>query len=270
MNKSEIYEYVVLRFSPDTMRGEFINIGLVIFSVSCAPIVRLTAPMAKILAIDPEWSKQKEAQLYKNLGSLLKSYESTPASIRLLSSFGYCLDGEPGFFYCKEGELDREIRELSEIYVSKRSGKEKTQRRSRLHKEVSDRFRKMDILGSNVDDLGKHRVVPHMPIPENPDLKGDFVYKNGVYRITQTLDYRVSPMAAHQKVSEACTKVMAASEAIKVWGGDTKKFALVCVPPEVASIADAHLDLLYASEFEIFHADDQRQLAKYHELAFSH
>jgi hypothetical protein len=109
-----------------------------------------------------------------------------------------------------------------------------------------------------------------LPIPGAPDLKGDFVYKNGVYRITQTLDYRVSPSGARQKVSEACTKVMAANAGEKVWGDDTLKYALVNIPDEVADIAQSHLNLFHSAGFQVFHADNQRELERYYEVAFSH
>lgn len=269
MSISTMYEYVVLRLSPSIMRGETVNIGLAIFPEDGDPIIRISAPIGKIQAIDPTWNAERETRLHDQLVEALAEATSIDERISLLTSMGYTRSGEPGFFYATESGLDAEIREVSNLYVSTRSKSSKI-RRSKLHKEIADRFKSMDLLGNHIDDLAKHRVVPHVPIPGNPDLKGDFVYKNGVYRITQTLDYRVSPLGARQKVSEACTKVMAASEATKVWGQDTKKFALVSVPKEIADIADSHLDLLYASGFEIFHADSKIDLARYHDAAFSH
>lgn len=265
-----LFEYVVLRLSPDAMRGENINIGLAVFPEEGPALVRISAQMAKIRAIDPTWSAERQSRLQEYLEELLSSRQKTQEKIDLLYGFGFCLQGDPGFFYSTEAGIEIALREITEQYISTRLEKEKKQGRSKLHQEMVVRFRSMDLLGSSVDDLARHRIVPHVPIPGNPDLKGDFVYKNGVYRITQTLDYRVSAMGAHQKVSEACTKVMAAAQALKAWGEDTKKYAIVCVPNEIADIADSHLDLLLASGFEIFHADSKTDLARYHSSAFSH
>lgn len=265
-----LFEYVVLRLSPDAIRGENINIGLAVFPQDGPALVKISAQMTKIRAIDPTWNADRQSRLQEQLEGLLSSQKKTQEKVELLSSLGFCLPGEPGFFHSTEAGMDAALREISEQYVSTHLEKEKKQGRSKLHHEMVLRFRSMDLLGSSVDDLTRHRIVPHVPIPGNPDLKGDFVYKNGVYRITQTLDYRVSAMGAHQKVAEACTKVMAAAQAIKAWGEETKKYALVCVPKEIAGIADSHLDLLFASGFEIFHADDKTDLARYHQSAFAH
>lgn len=264
-----MYEYAVLRLSPDVMRGEYVNVGLVILPSHGDPLVRITAPVGKVSAIDPGWSYSRESQLRDQLANILNSLPDNTARVSALISMGYIRNGELGFFYATESGLDAEIRELSATYIVAKSKSEKT-KRSKLHKEIAVRFKGMGLLGTSVDDLTQHRVVPHYPIPGNPDLKADFVYKNGVYRITQTLDYRVSAQAARQKVSEACTKVMAAAEGAKAWGVETKKFAIVHVPSEVAEIADAHLDLLYASGFQIFHADSNVGLAEYHSAAFAH
>jgi hypothetical protein len=269
MSISTLYEYAVLRLSPDVMRGEFVNIGLVVFPCDGEPIVRITAPVGKISAIDPAWNQARESQLRDQLINILASLRNTAARIATLESLGLVRNSDLGFFYSTEAGLDAEIRELSATYIVTRPNTEKA-KRSKLHKEMAVRFKGMGLLGSGVDDLTQHRIVPHFPIPGNPDLKADFVYKNGVYRITQTLDYRVSAQGARQKISEACTKVMAAAEGAKAWGTDTKKFAIVNVPSEVADIADAHLDLLYTSGFQIFHSDNKVDLADYHSAAFSY
>lgn len=270
MDMTTQFEYVVLRLSPDAMRGENVNVGLAIFPEHGLPIVRITASIAKIRALDPSWTRVKAAALQKEIARIAAIPPSTQGRIELISSFGYCLQGEPGFFFCSEARLEAEIRELSNQYISNRKTQTSPQRRNKLHQEMVSHFRNKSMLGSGVDDLQRHLVIPHFPIPGNPDLKGDFLYLNGGYHITQTLDYRVSASAAHQKVTEACTKAMAATVGEKAWGKETHKYALVCVPPEVASIADAHLDLLYASGFEIFHADNPQDLNRYHSTAFPH
>lgn len=267
---TELYEYVVIRLSPDVMRGETINVGIAVFPKESPAFVRIAASQAKVKALDPRWDTRREKQLKSEVESLVLRPGTTESKINLLASLGLCIPGVPGFFYASASDLEAELRQVAQQYISTRRERGAGTRRSKLHHEMLVKFRSMHMLGTGEVDLGLHRVVPHLPIPGSPDLKADFVYKNGVYRITQTLDYRVSPMGARQKVSEACTKVMAATAGVKVWGDDTKKFALVNVPADVAPIADSHLDMLYAAGFEIFHADNHRELEQYEKVAFSH
>lgn len=267
---TQLYEYVVLRVTPDTIRGEVVNVGIALFPSDGAASVRVSAPLAKLRALDAGWNAARVAAFRAQIEEILATSHSTSQKIRMLASLGFCQEAEAGFFYAKPSELASELREIDIRYVDPLGEPRRTGPRSKLHREMVTRFRSMDLLGSSVDDLAKHRVVPHVPVPNYPDLKSDFVYKNGVYRITQTLDYRVASRGAHQKISEACTKTMAANLAADAWGDNTLKFALVCVPPEVAPIADGHLDMLYAAGFEIFHADDPKDLSRYHAAAFSH
>lgn len=267
---TQFYEYVVLRLSPNLIRGESINIGVAVFRENGAAVVRLLAPISKIRAIDPTWNRARNDQLEIFLKTVIDSASSTQAKIQSLASLGYCISSEPGFFHATESALDEAIRDIVKRYVSTAASAERKPRKSRLHTDLSRWFKRLHLLGTDAEDLSHHRVVPHFPIPGNPDLKGDFVYKNGVYRITQTLDYSGSESGAHAKVAEACMKVMAAREAVNVWGDSTKKFAVVRVPEAVADIADKHLDLLYNSGFEIFNADQSRDLDRYEQIAFAH
>lgn len=263
-----VYEYVVLRLSPDIMRGEYVNIGLVVFPAEGKPSVRLLAPISKVRALDPTWNSIKHTHLRAQIEDLLSEQSSTECKVEKLVRLGLVHSNEPGFFHASSETLEQEIRSVAAQYILSRV--ERKPRRANLHKEMVQRFKDMELLGSSIDDLPKHLVVPHVPIPQYPDLKADFVFKNGVYRITQTLDYRVSESAAHQKVAEACTKAMAAREGVNAWGEGTKKFALVCIPPEIADIADSHIDLLIANGFVIFHADKKDDLDSYHSLALSY
>ncbi|OXS92657.1 DUF3037 domain-containing protein [Pandoraea apista] len=271
MDMTKFYEYVVLRLAPDAIRGESINVGLAIFPQDESPVTRISASLAKVRQLDASWNSSRADRFRDAVQEIIVDQNrSIDERISLLAALGYCLPGEPGFFYASPSTLAEEIRLVEAQYITAKNEPNRRAPRSKLHQEIAQRFKSMKLLGKTADDLLDHLVVPHVAIPGTPDLKADFVYKNGVYRITQTLDYRVSSQGARQKIAEACTKVTAAQQGQKVWGDTTMKFALVCVPGEVADIADSHLDLLYASGFKIFHADKPKELASYHAEAFAH
>ena len=102
-----------------------------------------------------------------------------------------------------------------------------------------------------------------MPVAGYPELKSDFVYKNGTYRITQTIDYHVAPDSLHNKLTEVCVKSTAAELAMKEYGQETKRLAVLDIPEEYLDATDAHIDLLSAQGFEIFHFNKHESMTKY-------
>jgi hypothetical protein len=162
-------------------------------------------------------------------------------------------------------EISKNLLEIKKIYISNKSHQEKIKgtKRTRLQTALRDQFRKMQILGDSEEDLNNHLVVSNVPIPNYTDLKSDFVYKNGVYRVTQTIDYRVSKDSLHHKLSEACVKSTAAELAVKSYGSDTLRLAVLDIPEEFKESTDAHVDLLIAQGFQIFHFTDQQSMASY-------
>lgn len=125
------------------------------------------------------------------------------------------------------------------------------------------------MLGSTMEDLANHLVVPNVPVPEHPRLKSDFLFKNGVYRITQTIDYNVAPDSLHNKLSEACVKSTAADLAMDKYGSKTKKFAVLDVPEDYMDSVDSHIDLLLTKGFEVFQFSNPSSIESYFKKSIS-
>ncbi|MFT0547834.1 DUF3037 domain-containing protein [Allopusillimonas ginsengisoli] len=268
MNK--LYRYIVLRLAPDFMRGEIVNVGVVLFPANEDPKVFFMAQLQKLRAFDVEWSRARASEWTNFVREIVQHSGDIEACVKSLNHLGICGTNEPGMFVAgTEQELSQQLSEIRDLYVTPKGASQsnKRERRQRLVSELKDKFRKMNRLGRTIEDLSQHLIVPNVPVPGYPDLKTDFLFKNGVYRITQTLDYRVSVDSAHQKISEACTKSMAAQLAKKEWGTDTVKLAVVNVPEEVAEIADPHIDMLLSQGFSVFHSDNAQDLAHYYAIA---
>lgn len=263
---NSMHEFVVLRLAPNPMRGELLNVGAAVFYTDRTPTVHIMAPLGKLRAIDATWSSAKLQSWKASVENALKAERTTQQHVLMLSRLGYCAEGEPGLFYAENAnQFHAELSDIKRTYVTPIGDvtHQKRERRTRLSMELRQRFKALKVLGKSVEDLSEHLIVPNVPVPEYPDLKADFVYKNGVYRVTQTLDYRVSLQGAHAKINEACVKSMAAELATKAWGNDTVKLAVVQIPREFEDLADGHIDMLYAHGFEIFHADSQVDMARY-------
>lgn len=260
------YHYVVLRLATDDLRGEVINVGLVLFNGAERAQVHVMATLNKLRAIDATWDSSRLGQWTENVRALAEQ-ESPPAEIiNNLAAFGFC-DGEAiGMFIADNPtQLAENLAEIKVTYIANRAAAErpKREKRTRLQTALREQFKKMHVLGETADDLAQHLVVSNVPVPAYPELKSDFVYKNGVYRVTQTIDYHVAPDSLHNKLAEACVKSTAAELALKAYGPDTKRFAVLDIPEEFADAADAHIDLLFAQGFEIFHFGDPASMDKY-------
>lgn len=264
------YHYVVLRLAPDPMRGEVINVGIVLFHDSEPPRIIMMATLNKLRAIDASWDTPRLAEWTQNIQTILDHRPGARAQVDALGMFGFCeTDAVGSFMAATANELQTRIRAIRAQYVANKSAEDKPKRekRTRLQTALREQFKKMHVLGSTATDLAEHLVVPNVPVPGYDELKSDFVYKNGVYRITQTLDYNVAPDSMHNKLLEACMKSTAGDLAAKAYGSNTMRLAVVDVPEALADAADPHIDLLLARGFQIFHFDDKASMASYIERA---
>lgn len=260
------HHYVVLRLAPDPMRGEVINAGIVLFSPDAQPRVITMATLNKLRALDATWDTARLVSWSDNIQKILNSKSGISKQVQALSMFGFCEAGAVGMFTAETpSELARQVQLIKTTYVSNKASEKPSNRprRTRLQKALRDQFKSMHVLGVQAADLAEHLVVPNVPVPGHDDLRTDFVYKNGVYRLTQTLDYNIAPDSMHHKLAEACLKTTAVDLATEVYGHDALRLAVVDVPEVLAGAADAHIDLLLHKGFEVFHFGDQASMAKY-------
>lgn len=260
------YHYVVLRLAADDLRGEVINVGVVLLHDTQEPKIIIMATLNKLRAIDSRWNMQRLAAWTDNIRAIVQMQKTAASRVRALGSFGFCDPEAVGTFHAEsEAELAKMIAELKQTYVASHATEDKPKRdkRTRLQTALREQFKKMQVLGDTVDDIAVHLVVPNVPVIGYPELKSDFVYKNGTYRVTQTIDYHVAPDSLHNKLTEACVKSTAAELAFKSYGPTTKRLAVLDIPDEFAGAADAHIDLLLAQGFEVFHYGNPNNMAEY-------
>ena len=260
------YHYVVLRLAPDRMRGEVINVGIVLFQDGAKPRTLIMATLNKLRAIDAAWDSQRLSAWAANIDTIVSSRNSAREQVQALGRFGFCEPEAVGMFTAdSQAKLLEQIAAIKVAYVANRARAEKPKRekRTRLQTALRDQFERMQVLGHAADDVANHLVVPNLPVPAYPELKNDFVYKNGVYRITQTIDYHVAPDSLHQKLQEACVKSTAAELSVKQYGPNTQRYAVVDIPEEFKDAADAHIDLLLAQGFEVFHFNQPPEMERY-------
>ena len=261
-----IFHYTVLRLASDKTRGEVINAGIVLFHHEVRPRVFVLATLNKLRALDAAWDSQRLAAWTANIETILNGSVGMSAQLQALGCFGFCNPDSTGMFMAdSDAELAQKIEAIKHTYVvnKAKAALPTRQKRTKLQTALRNQFSRMHVLGHEATDIANHLVVANLPVPAYPDLKIDFVYKNGVYRITQTMDYNVAPYSLHNKLHEACVKSTAADLAAREYGADTRRYAVVDIPDAYMDTADAHLDLLLAQGFEVFHYRDADSMGEY-------
>jgi hypothetical protein len=260
------YSYVVLRLAVDQMRGEVINVGIVLLGDGQKARAIMMATLNKLRAIDASWTSQKLYAWAENVNAILRHYDTVSGKVKALERFGFCESNSVGMFTANtDEELAKQLARIKATYVSNRPAEHqpKREKRTRLQTAMREQFKRMQVMGETVDDIAEHLVVSNVPVASYPELKSDFVYKNGTYRVTQTLDYHVAPDSLHNKLMEACVKSTAAELAMKEYGPDTRRLAVVDIPEGYLDATDSHLDLLVAQGFEVFHFNSPQSMTDY-------
>lgn len=261
--------YVVLRLATDPLRGEVINAGIALWRHEEPIRILSMASLNKLRAIDTSWTSAKQLAWVRNIESICAVHRGIKNQVGALARLGFCDADAVGMFHADgESELKNRLAELRKTYISNTSkNAEPREKRTRLQTQLRAQFERMQVLGHDANDIANHLVVPNLPVPAYPELKNDFVYKNGVYRITQTIDYNVSADGVHQKLQEACVKSTAAELSMRGYGKSTKRYAVLDIPDAYLDATDAHIDLLVAQGFEVFHFNKPAEMDKYLKLA---
>jgi hypothetical protein len=125
------------------------------------------------------------------------------------------------------------------------------------------KFRSNKILGTDVNDIAKHLVVPNYPIDSSEGLFADFVLKNNVYHVTETADLRAQSSSNIDRVRVASLAAIKLHKAIDAFGPKTKRYVVYA---SIRGGPTQPINLLGDYADQIFHLDSRTDIASYMEL----
>ncbi len=190
--------FVLLRARPDDLRGEQVNVGLVLFTLE-GPRVYFEATMARLQALHPDFEALEPGRWVTELEQVLNMLgEREQQLLWLQGGLGSIRsDAALGWVeYESEADLHQIVNDLLERFVRMPHRtcaiQPQTQAapRTKLQAQLRDWFRATKIFSPRVEDLSRHRVVPSFPIDATEDLYADFALKNGAVHIIEALDLR--------------------------------------------------------------------------------
>ena len=193
---SEKLPFTLLQIVPDRLRGEALNVGIVLHT-QAGPDLRLRMLPSRLKALMPGYSRVNLEEWREAWLSALQRFDSAEqrwswlkeamAPLRL-SETGGTISAEDA------NDLEAQIEGLLERLVmpprSVATLAKPRIRRSGLNAQLTAWFRAQHLYSSKLQDLSKNRVVPSYPLSMTEELYAEFALKNGVVHVIETLDLR--------------------------------------------------------------------------------
>lgn len=265
-------EYVLMRAMPDAIRGEQVNVGIVVLFDDVARVY-VGAEQWRLRALHPNLGDIDLRAWASDLEKELSLIPSNDGKLFLLSAIGGGIIAAESSSYIV-GDSDEELSILIDgllkrlvaapARVFRASEKTSAVPRSKLNSQLRAWFRSSKIFSPTMSGLSKGKVVPSFPIVPDEDLYADFALKNGSIHVIETLDLRKVDRLTKALRGEAGWKSVLLDQARKTLPADTKRIAVVtaddyAVVRPLIGMVERYADDLISMES----ASDRQRLADF-------
>jgi hypothetical protein len=213
--------FVVLR-AQNTLRGESLNVGIVLFTPQCA-LVAISQDVTRIKALHPDFGAVHLAQWASQLQTALERYAqqlSVQQQIALLPLLAspFVADSTPGTTKLNLVEPQETLLALMAWQVDRqkvnvRAIRKPSKKPTRLSIELRQWLKQAKAFSTKIEDLGKHRVVANYPIAPAADLYADLALMNGQLHLIEIMDLRGMDKLSAATRGEAALKCITLDEA---------------------------------------------------------
>lgn len=236
------FDFSLIKYMPNPKRGEILNIGLVVYRSTGVDVRVLNAP-AKARIIDGVANYDhilSIKELYKTITSEVDNTHSQHDIIKAFNG-GVFVSEKSAFSIDEIGQYEKKVSLLFNNLVKPFSSREKAEVHSRLHTKLKEKFKAMNILGKDKEQISDHKVIPNYPIEGAPGFYADFMFKNGKYHISEVIDFNVNDVSA--KFKETAMKVMTFVEGKKRLGDETGCYFVYSATAKKESEVLQHLNM---------------------------
>lgn len=239
-----VFSYAALMAVPDPSRGERVNVGIIVFlpdrlDVRIAEIAKLRALTGRNWE-DYSRSLSRQMEERFSAGDTSREYWSQNPQIDRVFS----ISSIAAFSISDERDYESRVKEILARLVMKPKPDEFREKSTRINTEITRYLKRIKALAKADEPEETHKVFRNVPIEDG--IKADFWQKNGVMRVTSTVDFR----RAEIDVREPALKSLVLDQAGKKFGEATKCFGVYAARPidEVAAKPFIHLLDGYADE----------------------
>jgi hypothetical protein len=265
------YDFAVVKFVPDAVRDESLNAAIIVLGADGLD-VRVTPNPERLHAIAPRLMSDTLEELKRSLESL--DVKGLPLAERLaqLRRLSGVVISEPGTLHAENiRELNNHVDSLvARLLTPVRTPAPMTVlRATALVQELSKTFRKEKLLGRGDEDLLKHKVVRNIPVSSDGSLRADFVAKNRVMHVTETVDLRTSGDLSNARLKDIAVAAVTLDEAKRTFGPRTQRYFVYA---GTAAAEKRALGFLRAAEHhaeKVFNFSSRNDRASYLDYIFA-
>ena len=239
------FEYAVLRLTPDPTRGERVNIGIAVFLPDRVD-VRLAPSLLKVRALDGRVELDRLYELPSLVEKWTAADQTTEARHQALLALGLVETTQRGWFRPgPDADYERQVARLMATMVTPPP---RPRRRdlpdTGLERALKEHFARRQLLGQQIEDIDRHRIIHRYPVALDENLYADFAIKNGAWQVTATLDLRAKPEAIRtEKFKQAAVKAVTLDRATRRLKGCTP-LVVYAAEPAAIELTQHHINLL--------------------------
>lgn len=239
------FEYAVLRLTPDPTRGERVNIGIAVFLPDRVD-VRLAPSLLKVRALDGRVELDRLYELPGLVEKWTAADQTTEARHQALLALGLVESTQRGWF--RPGPDANYESQIARLMATMVTPPARPRRRdlgsTRLEKALKQHFARRQLLGQEIEDIDRHRIIHRYPVALDENLYADFAIKNGAWHVTATLDLRAKPETIRtEKFKQAAVKAVTLDRAARRLPGCTP-LVVYAAEPAAIELTQHHLNLL--------------------------
>lgn len=259
------FDYSILRYCPNSIRGEIVNIGLVVFRQSGID-TRIINNSMKIKILD-DTSELDDLVNFETAARKLCSFAETPNEqfLMLKSISGAIRVSDRNSFSIQDiSEYSKKVDRLYVDLVKPYSLRQRQISTSRLHTRIRQEFSKLEILGKEKADIDNHKVIANYEINDKSGITADFMLKNGKFHMTEVIDFNVND--TNQKLKETSLKMMSFMEGQRHIANDIGRYLVYAASKEKIKDVSNHISLAEDYSDLMFNFDSTTEKAKYYQL----
>ncbi|EOX4216232.1 DUF3037 domain-containing protein [Vibrio cholerae] len=261
----EKFNYALIRYMPNPMRGEVVNIGLIVYLKFLD--IRLLKSASKLRMIDNDSTIDNLNDFQSSLMRTYEFAENIEQFKRIVSGFpgGISISEAASFHIDHISQYESKVANLFDALVKPFGAASQPPRNStRLITSMKRKFKAIEILASDASELSEHKVVSNYVLNESTGLSADFLLKNGIYHLTEVIDYDVADTKA--KFKETTLKLMTFAEGSKSLDGEVASYFVYSASPRAEKEVIQQINLAENYSTKIFNIASKYDEAEYFQI----
>lgn len=229
---SNFLKFNIVQIVPDPLRGEAMNVGIVLHTES-GPKLELSLIPSRLKALDPSWGGPEIVDHIESWTTALEQFDNPELKWNWLKNAMAPLvvtEGQGTIYFQNDEQLKEKTSEIIKRMVLPLKGKRvrvKKAKRFDLNAQITAWLKQQHIFSRNMTDLAKNRVVSGFPLNVEEDMFAEFALKNGAVHVLETLDFRGHHSYTKTLRNEASHKAMVLDVAIERLETQSQRLALV-------------------------------------------